>query len=59
MLIVYTGTEMTMNNLFIYYRILRQAGNKMFEMIKDPDLLELIFRYLDPASVKAASLVSR
>ena len=31
----------------------------MFEMIKNPDLLELIFRYLDPASVKAASLVSR
>ena len=24
-----------------------------------PDLLEMIFRYLDPASVKAASLVSR
>ena len=25
----------------------------------NPDLLELIFRYLDPASVKAASQVSR
>ena len=33
--------------------------SKMFEMIKNPDLLELIFRYLDPASVKAASHVSR
>ena len=32
---------------------------KMFEMIKNPDLLELIFRYLDPASVRAASQVSR
>ena len=29
----------------------------MIEM--NPDLLELIFRYLDPASVKAASQVSR
>ena len=27
----------------------------MFEMIKNPDLLELIFRYLDPASVKTVS----
>ena len=25
----------------------------------NPDLLEMIFRYMDPASVKAASLVSR
>ena len=32
---------------------------KMFEMIKNPDLLELIFRYLDPANVKSASQVSR
>ena len=31
----------------------------MSEMIKNPDVLEMIFRYLDPASVKAASLVSR
>ena len=45
---------MTMINLFIYYRELT-----MFEMIKNPDLLELIFRYLDPASVKAVSQVSR
>ena len=31
----------------------------MTERINQPDLLEIIFRYLDPASVKAASLVSR
>ena len=32
----------------------------MFEMIKNPDLLEIIFSYLrDPASVKAVSLVCR
>ena len=43
-----------------YYRELPQAtGNKMFEMIQNPDPLELIFGYLDPASVKAASQVSR
>ena len=28
-------------------------------VIEDPDVLEKIFRYLNPASVKAASLVSR
>ena len=28
-------------------------------MIQNPDLLEMIFRYLDPASVKTVSLVSR
>ena len=29
------------------------------EAMENPDLLEVIFRYLDPASVKAAGLVSR
>ena len=29
------------------------------EAMENPDLLEVIFRFLDPASVKAASLVSR
>ena len=36
-----------------------ERKSKMFEMTENPDLLELIFRYLDPASVKAASQVSR
>ena len=31
----------------------------MSEMMNHPDLLETIFRYLNPGSVKAASLVSR
>jgi len=31
----------------------------MSEMIKNPDLLEMIFGYLDPTSVKTASAVSR
>ena len=30
----------------------------MSEMIKNPDLLEMIFGYLDPTSVKTASIVS-
>ena len=29
------------------------------EKLKNPDLLEPIFRYLDPASIKSASQVSR
>ena len=43
----------------ISYRELHSVEHKMFEMIQNPDLLELIFGYLDPASVKAASQVSR
>ena len=39
--------------------ILQSEEHKMFEMIHNHDLLELIFRYLDPASIKAASQVSR
>ena len=49
-----------MTYLFIADNSLRlERKCKMFEMIKNPELLELIFRYLDPASVKAASQVSR
>ena len=53
---------MNLIDLFIYSRELTQSTvNRvtMFEMIQNPDLLENIFSYLDPASVKVASLVSR
>ena len=43
----------------IYILAHTKCMEKMCEMIKNPDLLEMIFSYLDPASVKAASLVSR
>ena len=57
---VLSKTESIMTYLFIADNSLRlERECKMFEMIKNPDLLELIFRYLDPASVKAASQVSR
>ena len=57
-----TESEAVLRYIFINrlkYDFYRETDDKMFEMIKNPDLLELIFRYLDPASVKAASKVSR
>ena len=49
-----------MTYLFIADNSIRlEKEYKMFEMIKNPDLLELIFKYLDPASVKAACQISR
>ena len=46
--------------LFYYYFLqITPSVEKMSEIIKNPDLLEMIFRYLNPASAKTASLVSR
>ena len=41
----------------IFYKTKLSDDTTLSEI--NPDLLELIFRYLDPASVKAASQVSR
>ena len=43
--------------LFVYRENSSDITMSMSEI--NQDLLELIFRYLDPASVKAASQVSR
>ena len=57
---VHSKTEPIMTYLFIADNSLKlERECRMFEMTENPDLLELIFRYLDPASVKAASQVSR
>ena len=48
----------------LYFRILKnkftlKSRNVPGEVMDNPDVLEQIFCYLDPASVKTASLVSR
>ena len=46
--------------VFLFPESRLNKGQTMFEMIKNPEVLDKIFSYLrDPASVKAVSLVSR